>query len=146
MIYGNTDVKGFMVESHKECDELLAELERAVEAKSEARGEIFVKFYDELLRHFSSEEIVLFPALNEFAAKHRLPLRVMEMEHEKMRVLAAKLEGLLDDKDGFFSLSETLMVMLQQHNIKEESQVYSAVNELLGEEGSYVISQLRAVY
>lgn len=145
-MYGSVSISRFMVDGHKSCDESLADVERAIKSGSEDRFLLWDRFFDELIRHFSMEELVLFPALNDFATKHRLPLRVMEMEHEKMRGLLGAMGSVLDDKEKFFSLSETLMVLLQQHNIKEEAQVYTPADELLGEEAGYVLSQMRGVY
>ena len=50
------------------------------------------------------------------------PTRMMRMEHEQMRQLFSELAEALEnrDKDGYLGLSETLMILMQQHNMKEE--------------------------
>ena len=50
------------------------------------------------------------------------PTQVMRMEHQQMRALVQDLDNALTakDKDNYLGLSETLMVMMQQHNMKEE--------------------------
>ena len=48
------------------------------------------------------------------------------MEHQQVRALAQSLDELLaaEDKELFLGLSETLMVLIQQHNMKEEMMLY----------------------
>lgn len=145
-MYFEADIKEFMIGDHKLCDESLANVEVAVSKAQENRYELFEKFYNELIHHFSMEELVLFPALNSFATKERLPLRVMEMEHEKIRLVLGSMRESLDDRDRFLSFSETLMMLLQQHNIKEESQIYAPANTLLEDEAGYILSQMRTIY
>ncbi len=66
------------------------------------------------------------------------PTQVMRMEHQQMRALVQDLDTALNnqDKDRYLGLSETLMVMMQQHNMKEEMMLYPmlAQNLAQGEE------------
>lgn len=50
----------------------------------------------------------------------------MRGEHQQMRTLVADLLVALsaEDKDAYISVSETLMVLMQQHNMKEEMMLY----------------------
>ena len=54
------------------------------------------------------------------------PTQVMRMEHEQMRILAKELDEALcaNRKEDYLGLSETMIVMMQQHNMKEESMLY----------------------
>lgn len=141
------DIKEFMTQDHRDCDELFALLEETVSEGSSDVEAKFEKFYDDLTNHFKMEEMILFPMLGEFVTISNNPLRAMEMEHEQMRVLLSKMRKAAEkmDKESFFSLSETLMLLMQQHNIKEEQLIYTMANEHLADEASYVISQMRSI-
>lgn len=141
------DIKEYMTQSHRDCDELFAELEDAVAKNSDESSDKYEKFYDDLTHHFSMEEMVLFPMLNDYISVPNSPLRAMEMEHEQLRELLSKMRKALEqkDKEKFFSISETLMILMQQHNMKEEQLIYTLANQHLGDEASYVISRMRSV-
>lgn len=140
-----SDIKEFLTQGHRDCDELFAELEDAIAKNSDESSHKYEKFYDDLTNHFSMEEMVLFPMLNDYTPNS--PLRAMEMEHEQLRELLSKMRKAVEqkDKEKFFSLSETLMILMQQHNMKEEQLIYTLANQHLGDEASYVISRLRSV-
>lgn len=140
-----SDIKEFLTQGHRDCDELFAELEDTVAKNSDESSHKYEKFYDDLTSHFSMEEMVLFPMLNDYEPNS--PLRAMEMEHEQLRELLSKMRKAVEqkDKEKFFSLSETLMILMQQHNMKEEQLIYTLANQHLGEEASYVISRMRSV-
>ena len=54
------------------------------------------------------------------------PTQVMRGEHQQMRALIDDINKALkaEDKDQFLGLSETLMILMQQHNMKEEMMLY----------------------
>ena len=47
---------------------------------------------------------------------------VMRREHDQMRTLFAQIEDALQrhDEDDFLGSTETLLILIQQHNMKEE--------------------------
>jgi len=69
------------------------------------------------------------------------------MEHEKMRELLSEMESSIesDDSDKFFGLSETLMILMQQHNIKEEQMLYTMADQHLGDDAEHIISRMRTL-
>ena len=117
----------YMTSMHRECDELFIEVETAV-AKSNWSLALtkWQSFVVELIKHFSQEEEVLFPMFEEATGMVAGPTQVMRMEHQQMRVLVQDLDNALaaKEKDEYLGLSETLMVMMQQHNMKEEMMLY----------------------
>lgn len=141
------DIKEFLTHAHKECDELFAQMEEAVSANSDDAFLKFEKFYDDLNNHFGMEEIVLFPAFEQATGMANGPTKVMEMEHEQMRELLSKIGAALEqkDKDKFFSISQTLMILMQQHNMKEEQILYTMAQQHLGDDAEHIISRMRAV-
>jgi len=93
-------------------------------------------FREALEAHLTLEEERLFPALEE-AEPHALgPTGVMRQEHRHMRALAEELAQALAarERDRYLGAAETLLVLMQQHNAKEEHVLYPMSDRLLGPE------------
>lgn len=112
---------------HRQCDTLFAQAEHAA-----GRGDwntcaaAFAAFAAELERHFQTEEDILFPAFEAATGMQGGPTRMMRMEHGQMRGLLVKLAANLavGDAEDFGGNAETLLILMQQHNIKEENILY----------------------
>ena len=141
-----TSIPEFMTTKHRECDELFTESEAAV-AKSDWSLALtkWQSFAIELTRHFSQEEDVLFPKFEQATGMKAGPIQVMRMEHQQMRALVQDLDNALaaQAKDEYLGLSETLMVMMQQHNMKEEMMLYPMMAQNVAD-GEQVIAQFQA--
>jgi len=61
------------------------------------------------------------------------PTMVMRHEHQNMRDTLAALQYALDKQDAAASAgeAETLLIMMQQHNMKEESVIYPMLDSRL---------------
>ena len=132
-------LKDFMIANHRACDVEFANMENAVNDEKWAEAEkLLLKFASDLNYHFDMEEKVMFPAFEaRSGSAHCNPTPVMIMEHTQMRNVLKELKKELDNKnkDQFFGLSETLMMTMQQHNMKEEQMMYPMVDEaMVGEE------------
>ena len=125
----------FFTHDHRACDAVWADLERALDASDEARAlELWPKYDKAMRRHFDMEEQVLFPALERATQMPGPgPTEVMRREHAQMRavldqmaeeVRSGNLEGLLDHGD-------TLLMLVQQHNVKEEGILYPMADQTL---------------
>ena len=137
----------FMRDDHRSCDEQFANMENAVadENWSEASTK-FEEFATDLLHHFEIEEQVMFPAFEaRSASAHCNPTPVMLMEHTQMRGITDEMRTKLDskDKDGFFGSSETLMMLMQQHNMKEEQMMYPMIDEAMGAESDMLLDSMK---
>ena len=141
------NIKEFMSQDHKDCDNFFALMEDAVANKDSDVLEKFEKFQDILTNHFKMEEMVLFPQFEQTSGMIQGPTQVMVMEHEQMRELLSKMLNAIEVKnnDNFFGLSETLMILMQQHNMKEEQMLYTIIQEHLGDDAQHLISQMRSV-
>jgi len=141
------DIKEFLTTDHMACDEAFTAMEDALGAKSGDIPKLYEKFSNDLVNHFSMEEIVLFPMLEQATSTASEAVRAMEMEHEQMRSLLSKMRKAVEsmDKESFFSISETLMILMQQHNIKEEQLLYTLAQNHLGEDADHIIRQMRSV-
>ena len=142
-----SNIKEFMSQDHADCDEIFAQMEEAVGNKSTDALEKFENFQDSLTNHFKMEEMILFPMFEQKTGMMNGPTQVMVMEHEQMRELLSKMESAVEvkDNDKFFGLSETLMILMQQHNMKEEQMLYTMIQEHLGDDADHVISRMRSV-
>jgi hemerythrin-like domain-containing protein len=47
-----------------------------------------------------------------------------------------------DNKDKFFGLSETLMILLQQHNMKEEQMLYTMAQQHLSADADRIVEMM----
>lgn len=121
---------------HRNCDELLAQTEISIGKKDweEAAGR-FRSFSDATLRHFAAEEEVLFPAFETATGNTMGPTSVMRSEHAKVRDILAQLDAAMVARDAeeFLGDAETLYIMLQQHNMKEEGILYQMAEHVLRE-------------
>lgn len=141
-----SSIKEFLTQDHRECDEIFSQMEEAVANKSDDAIAKFEEFYDSLTNHFKMEEMIAFPAFEQKTGMTQGPTQVMMMEHEQMRGLLSKMVEAIGSKDNdkFFGLSETLMILMQQHNMKEEQMLYTMIQQHLGDDSDHLISQMRA--
>jgi iron-sulfur cluster repair protein YtfE (RIC family) len=126
----------YMSQEHRQCDEAFARAEDAVSAGDwSAAQAAFEAFHGAMERHFALEEDKLFPAFEEATGMSGGgPTQTMRAEHEQMRGLFEELKQAAAARDSakYLGLSETLLVLMQQHNIKEESMMYPMLEEALG--------------
>jgi len=134
-----------MSSHHKECDDYFAKAEALVADGNWSDGiELWEKFANELELHFTREETVLFPEFEEVTGMTGGPTQMMRMEHEQMRALVNEINKASQNKETeqFLALSETLMVTMQQHNMKEEQILYPLTDNALSN-AVEIIEQMR---
>ncbi len=133
-----------MIEDHRACDELFAEAEaRASKGEWAAARTGFAAFVAAMERHLDKEESILFPAFEQRTGAAMGPTQVMRMEHQQMRGLMAQMEAALhgEDTEAFLGTAETLLMLMQQHNVKEEQILYPMTDQVLGD--TPVAAQIR---
>jgi len=93
------------------------------------------------------EEEVLFPAFEARTGNSMGPTQVMRMEHAQMRGLLQEMASavLAGNQNGFLGLSETLNMLMQQHNLKEENMLYPMSDRVLDSERDGLIRAMEAV-
>ena len=137
----------FMTDGHKACDYKFADAEEAALADDWGKAAAaFNAFRDDMLRHFRMEEDVLFPALKS-AGGPSGPVHIMLMEHAQIKELLKQMGAAVERKDAqeYGGLSETLLMVMQQHNNKEENILYPIMDEILGSERESLFGQMKAV-
>ena len=142
-----TTISKFMENNHRECDHLFAVAEESVaNGKWQKAQSEFDAFRSETERHLAMEEEVLFPAFEAKTGMEGGPTLVMRSEHQQMRKVIDDMAQALGNKEGdaYLGLSETLMVLMQQHNMKEEQMLYRMMDQALGLEADSLLERAGA--
>ncbi len=138
-------IKDFMTHKHRECDHFLAEAEEAVEKGDfDSALEKYLAFKNETLKHFDMEEEFLFPKFEEKTGMTQGPTQVMRMEHSQAKSLFEKMDEAYNDKDKerIFGLGESMNILLQQHNAKEEQMLYTMIQQHFMGENDEIVEKL----
>jgi hemerythrin-like domain-containing protein len=126
-----------MKAQHRECDEIFTAAEKSViDGNFEQAEKQFLLFADDTLSHFKREEESLFPTFEEISGNSEGPTQVMRYEHEQIRGLIGNMAKAIEEKDtdAFLSVAESMMIMLQQHNMKEEQMLYAMCDRVIPQE------------
>lgn len=137
-----------MSTDHHRCDEIFAKAEEAISKGDWEQGAAaFQEFHDAMERHFTMEEGVLFPTFEQRTGMTSGPTQVMRMEHMQMRQLFSDMQDSVDQKeqDKYLGLSETLLMVMQQHNTKEEQILYTMADQTLRGDADEVLKQMGAI-
>ena len=140
-----TTISHVMHNDHQRCDELFATAEESVnDGRWSEAGGAFTAFRDATLHHFAMEEEALFPAFEEVTGNTMGPTQMMRYEHQQMRALIDQMGEGIDAEDGdrYLGASETLLMMMQQHNLKEEQILYPMTEQALGDGQGAVIERM----
>jgi len=127
-------ISNYLTHEHRACDALFAEMEKLVAAGDWEKAEKkFLEFANETLTHFKKEEEELFPAFEAKTGSGEGPTQVMRFEHEQVRGLIGKMAEAVEkqERDTSLSLAESMMILLQQHNMKEEQMLYAMCDRVM---------------
>lgn len=141
-------IKEYMTAEHRQCDEQFSAFEEALNAGDfAAAAEKFAVFKNEMERHFLEEERVMFVEFEERTGMCGGPTRVMTSEHNMMREAMKEIETALvaKNKTRLLGLAESLMLITQQHNMKEEQMLYNMVQMHLSDQNDAMIARMREV-
>jgi len=149
---------GFFTQDHRDCDSRWAELEGLLDSgNSDAARQAWQEFDDSMRRHFAMEEDILFPAFDArsgmggfpaFDARSGMggggPTAMMRMEHQQMRGLLDQIGAAMSsgDTEEALDLGDTLLMVIQQHNVKEEGMLYPMAQNMLAGEWAAMAEQL----
>lgn len=133
------NIKQFMAQDHRDCDQLFAKAENAASKEDwETASQVFNEFIQAMERHLGIEEQTLFPAFEEATGIVTGPTEMMRMEHEQMRTLFSEMKAAMEqrDSDNYLGEAETLLILMQQHNMKEEQILYNIMDQRLPDDVS----------
>ena len=136
-----TTIDEVMTAGHRTCDTYFAAAEAAVADGDWSGAEDAWNHFSRVLdKHITGlEEELLFPAFEEVNGAAG-PTQMMRMEHDQMRIMVEQIRTALSvrDKQAFPGLAETLMLLIQQHNMKEEQILYPMMDESIVNASDYV--------
>ena len=136
-----------LVADHRHCDGLFATAEDAAQRTDWAAcRERFDAFRAAMLQHFEIEENVLFPAFEQATGMTMGPTAMMRSEHAQMRDLLNNMGEVIaaGRRDDYLGMSETLLLYMQQHNLKEENVLYPMADQALAASGIDLTQQVTA--
>ena len=136
----------FLAAEHRRCDEIFTIAEEAAHTGDLAGCRSrFQQFQTAMEQHFQKEEQVLFPAFEQATGNAMGPTRVMRLEHQQIRETFAVMSTALanGDLEDYLGEAETLLILMQQHNIMEEQMLYPMSDRFLGSVADGVIQALR---
>lgn len=132
---------------HKHCDDAFATAEAAVLGKRwDEAARLQAAFCSEMEAHFAAEETLLFPAFESATGIIDGPTQVMRGEHVQIRELLSAMDDAIarQDADDFAGHADTLVIMMQQHNLKEENILYPMCDASLSGNAEALAERLRS--
>lgn len=128
----------FFEQDHLDCDARWTDVEELLDTADIETAQVAWQKYDvSMRRHLAMEEEVLFPA---FDAKSGMagggPVAEMKIEHRQMIGLLDQVGAAIeaDNAQEALDIGDTLLILSQQHNAKEEEVLYPMAETLLAGE------------
>lgn len=136
----------FFAQDHQDCDSRWAELEEQLDGADEVTAQALWQAFDSSMRrHLAMEEDILFPA---FDARSGMggggPTAMMRIEHQQMRGLLDQIGAsiAIGDSEEALDVGDTLLMLIQQHNMKEEGMLYPMAQNMLSGEWADLAGKL----
>ena len=141
------NIKEFLTQDHRRCDEVFAKMEDAANGSLEDAKTLAEEFIADMEHHFQMEERVMFAEFEQKTGMTQGPTAVMRHEHEQMRALMQQMKNALEngDKEEFLGASETMMILMQQHNMKEEQMLYTMAQQHLSAEADRIVAMMESL-
>jgi hemerythrin-like domain-containing protein len=142
-----TTISEYMLHGHSVCDDLFANAENAAGDWKKAAAE-FTAFRTALEEHIAMEEVVLFPAFEaETGMADGGPSATMRAEHVQMRALLDQMADAATrrEEQRYLGVADTLLVLMQQHNMKEESMMYPMIESAVPGRADELLAKCRAI-
>lgn len=124
----------YLLLDHKRCDDYFIRAENHISQHNWQEGDAsFRLFHDALKQHLRMEEKVLFPAFEQAIRNSEGPLGMLRMEHGQIRGMVSRMSDAVARQDTveFLIHSETFLLLLQQHSMKEEEILYPLLDKIL---------------
>ena len=131
---------------HRRCDDLFSQIEVSITRKEWGQAEEkFQQFEHALKQHLEMEETVLFPAFKEAMQNPTVPLAMLQLEHQHIRMMIGRLYESLCRCDAvdFMIHTETFTILMQEHSIKEEDMLYPLLDRTLSGNTSEIVHAMR---
>lgn len=136
----------FFTTDHRAIDAKWARVEETLGAGDAAAAQAaWAAFSEAMEGHFRMEEDELFPAFEEATGmRGGGPTFVMREEHRQMRGLLSQMGSLMQSGELGEALDQgdTLLMIIQQHNAKEEGMLYPMAEQHIGAQWESLRSRL----
>lgn len=138
----------FMSIDHALCDHLYADGEAAIlDGRIDEGKEMLSTFGLAMERHFVMEEDLFFPAFEQRTGMTGGPTQVMRMEHLQMRGVLRQMADALsnNDTDTAIALGDTMLILIQQHNMKEEGMLYPMADNAISDISEDLLKRMQLI-
>jgi len=126
----------FFEQDHRDCDARWADVEELLDTEDiDSARPAWLKYAAGMRRHLAMEEEILFPAFEAASGSgDGGPTAAMRVEHQQMRELLDQIAAAVDagDTQEALDIGDTLLMLVQQHSVKEEDMLYPMAENLLG--------------
>jgi hemerythrin-like domain-containing protein len=142
------DISQYLTADHHHCDDLFADAENAVANDDWRTAKTqFKAFEAATLLHLTREENILFPAFEARTGISHGPTTIMRSEHVEIRETLQAMELAIaeQDADAYLGLAETMLMLLRQHNMKEEQILYPMADQTLADNASAMVREMAAL-
>ena len=141
------DIDTIMQQDHERLDQILTNTARAVSEQHWVEAAQLLETFRHGIvdGHMVVEESLLFPAFEHWEGGEEHPLtELLRKGHKDLRVFFTEMAEAIENQDAedFTDLLSTVQTILQQHDAKEEAELYPHLAEALPDHGVEAIQQL----
>lgn len=123
---------------HREVEDLFEQLEE--NAGSKKAEKIFKQIFSELSLHAHAEELVLYPAMQEYEQTKKY-IEEAESEHNTAKILLEQMKSLKLSDPEFEVKFKYLKESVLHHVEEEEHEIFEAVRECMDEQDLIALGQ-----
>lgn len=125
------DILTLIEADHRKAEQLMTELENTKDSKK--TQSLFKEIYKELTLHAKAEELVFYPAMEEYDETEEY-IEEAEQEHDSVKVLLEEMKKLQPGDAEFQAKFEALKEAVNHHVEEEESEIFEVVRECMEED------------
>lgn len=132
------DILSLIETDHREVEDLFEQLEE--NAGSKKAEKIFSQIFSELSLHAHAEELVFYPAMQEYE-KTKKYIEEAESEHNAVKILLEQMKSLKPSDSEFEVKFKHLKESVLHHVEEEENEIFEAVRECFDEQALVVLGK-----
>ncbi|WP_013322339.1 hemerythrin domain-containing protein [Gloeothece verrucosa] len=118
-------------EDHRKVEKLLQEIEKTKDPQKSQ--EIFKEIYKELNLHAQAEELVFYPAMQEYEETKQY-IEEAEQEHISAEIILEQLTSISAEDSEFSTKIQDLKQQVKHHVEEEEKEIFAAVRQYIDEQ------------
>jgi hemerythrin superfamily protein len=127
------DVFQLLKSDHKKVSGLFKKIATTTNRAVKTRHNLRTQLKNELELHASAEEAHFYPMLQEHSKTKKFVGEALK-EHDEVKKTLAEVGRMPVDDDGFRARAKELERMVQHHVKEEETEIFPAARETLGDE------------